>query len=144
MKEKPLSPKLQKRKKRAEAAETLFSFIVVILSLLLPYIVVSTNDWSEAQYTLFFTLLVMLCFSICAVRLCHFIYKNLRLRRKKGDTSSLRTIFLKEKIPKYWMLYSNILFVFLRQNWENEVEQNKNSLGRKILPQKWLAEQRFI
>ena len=144
MKEKPLSPKLQKRKKRAEAAEALFSFIVVILSLLLPYIVVSTNDWSEVQYTLFFKLLVMLCFSICAVRLCHFYIKTLRLRRKKGDTSSLRTIFFKKKyrsIGCYILIY---FLYFYGKIEKNEVEQNKNSLGWKDLPQKWLAEQRFI
>ena len=116
VKEKPLSPKLQKRKKIAEAAETLFSFIVVILSLLLPYIVVFTNDWSEAQYTLFFTLLVMSCFSICAVRLCHFIYKKPTLKKEKGGYFFPSDYFFKEKLPKYWMLYSNILFVFLRQN----------------------------
>lgn len=97
MKEKPLSPKLQKRKKRAEAAEALFSFIVVILSLLLPYIVVSTNDWSEAQYTLFFTLLVMLCFSIYAVRLCHFIYKNPTLKKKKRGYFFPSDYFFKRK-----------------------------------------------
>ena len=58
VKEKPLSPKLQKRKKRADAAETFFSLIVVILLILIPYLVVSTNDdWTDAQYTLFFTLL---------------------------------------------------------------------------------------
>ena len=84
VKEKPLPPKLQKRKKKADVAETFFSFIVLILSILLPYIVVSTHDWSDAQYTLFFTLLVMVCFSICAVRLCHFIYKKPTLKKKKG------------------------------------------------------------
>ena len=86
VKEKPLSPKLQKRKKRADAAETFFSLIVVILLILIPYLVVSTNDdWTDAQYTLFFTLLGALCFSICAVRLCHFIYKNPTLKKERGN-----------------------------------------------------------
>lgn len=85
VKEKPLSPKLQKRKKKADVAETFFSFIVLILSILLPYIVVSTHDWSDAQYTLFFILLGMLCFSICVVRICHFIYKNPTLKKERGN-----------------------------------------------------------
>ena len=85
VKEKPLSPKLQKRKKRADAAETFFSLIVVILLILIPYFVVSTNDWTDVRYTLFFTLLGALCFSICAVRLCHFIYKNPTLKKERGN-----------------------------------------------------------
>ena len=39
------------------------------------------------------------------------------------------------------MLYFKYHFVYLWQNRENEVEQNKISLGRKKLSQKWLAEQ---
>lgn len=87
--------------------------------------------------------------SCCAFLFARFVYvilyiKNLRLRRKKGDTSSLRTIFFKKKyrsIGCYILIY---FLYFYGKIEKNEVEQNKNSLGRKDLPQEWLAEQRFI
>lgn len=92
VKEKPLSPKLQKRKKKADVAETFFSFIVLILSILLPYIVVSTHDWSDAQYTLF--LYYWACCAFLSARCVYAILyiKNLRLRRKEETTSSPRII----------------------------------------------------
>lgn len=88
VKDKPLPPKLARRKKRAHVVGTIFSIVFVVLLFVCPYILVTcAGDWSDEQVIEFMILCAVCILSSFIERVCSYIERNPSMRKRdEGDS----------------------------------------------------------